>query len=101
MGVIWNVCRDLGGTNGVLPVAKKLGEMGHQSLIIPNGKALEILPNLGIEFFTLDRALEVAPLPNVVVTSMCSDGGIGRNFVPIMNMAGIPVVAFQDYWGTR
>ncbi|MBI4160648.1 MAG: CDP-glycerol glycerophosphotransferase family protein [Candidatus Yanofskybacteria bacterium] len=101
MGMIWCVCKDPGGTNGVLPVAKKLTEMGHTSIIIPNGKALELLPNMGIEFFTLDKALEVAPLPDVVVTSMCSEGGVGRNLVPLMRLARIPVVALQDYWGTR
>ena len=101
MRAIWSVCNDPGGTNGVLPVAKKLYEMGHKSIIIPNGKALELLPNMGIEFLTLDKALEVAPEPDAVVTSMCSEGGIGLNLVPLMRLAGIPTVALQDYWGAR
>ena len=101
MSVIWNVCKDPGGTNGVLAVADELAKMGHKSLLIPNGKALELLPKMDKEFFTLEQTLAIEPEPDALVTSMCSEGGMGRNLVPLMGLAGIPVIALQDFWGAR
>lgn len=101
MGFVWAVCKDPGGTNGLLPVVKQLRNIGHDVKVIPNGKAVELLGGGNEECFTFEQALALMPEPDVLVTSMCSDGGLGRNLVPLLFRAGIPAVALQDFWGAR
>ena len=97
---IWAVCKDPGGTNGVLPVVKALQAMGHNVLVIVNGKAVELLKDKE-EYVVYDdaaRLLADYPLPEAVITSMCSKGGVGRDLVPLLK-GRVPVVALQDFWG--
>ena len=101
MLTVWTVCKDPGGTNGIVPVAKCLRKMGHKVELIPNGKAIELLPALNEEFSMFEQALKETPEPEALFTSMCSDGGIGRDLVPLMKRAGVLTVALQDFWGPR
>lgn len=107
---IWVAMKDPGGTNAVWPVAEELKQRGHRILHIPNGKAVELLAekmrdDTTLVCFAARNAelllhwIDPEMTPHVYITSMCSEGGIGRNFIPIMRDMGIPTVAVQDYWG--
>lgn len=94
------VCKDPGGTNGVLPVYEAWVRGGGRGVLIANGKALELLPSRGIGFrfySNPEAVLAEIPHPAALVTSMCSKGGIGRDLVPLL--AGrCPRIALLDYW---
>lgn len=95
--------KDDGGTNNVLPVAKALISRGHNIKIFTNGRANERLKESGLKFTpveTTEEVLTVCNSPTLLVTSMCTYGGVGRDLVPILR--GVcPTVAVQDYWGCQ
>lgn len=97
----WAVVKDPGGIAGLLPVVWELEHMGQQVLLVANGKATELLCGKGHEYVVAEKAedlLEKYELPRVLLTSMCSGGGTGRNLVPYLRDKSI-IVAFQDIWG--
>ena len=101
---IWAVVKDPGGTAGVLPVVRVLRARGEEPLLFANGKAIEILKKSDERYIACElRAEEVLErfgTPEVLLTSMCSQGGIGRDLVELL--AGkVPTVALQDSWGSR
>jgi len=96
---IWTVCKDPGGTNGIIPVNEELTKMNHHARLVATGNALERLPLSKIKFYTLEEALEIDLLPDIFITSMCQRGGVGRNLIPLMKASGIPVITVQDIWG--
>lgn len=95
------MCKDPGGTNGVLPVFEAWVRTGGIGVLIANGKATELLPSGALPFRwypTPPSALTDFPRPAALVTSMCGDGGIGRNLVSCYR--GVcPTIALQDFWG--
>jgi hypothetical protein len=99
--LIMAVVKDPGGTNSVLRVVNELRQLGNTVEVIANGHALDRLPGMNVPFRTLEGALEVMPLPDVYLTSMCSKGGVGRNLIPLMRSANVPIVAIQDLWGAQ
>ncbi len=99
------VCKDPGGTNGLVPVYKKLVEMGIDAVLIANGKAVELLSNSPdkLNFRTFGSAEDVLkefPCPNSLVTSMCSDNGgnLGKELVAKLKKI-CPTIGLNDYWG--
>lgn len=92
---IWFVCKDPGGTNGILPVYDHLKREGLPVVLIANGKAVELLQTQGREFVYSFSG----PSPRVLVTSMCSGGGLGRDVIPTFR-GRYPTVALQDFWGS-
>ncbi|KKS24740.1 CDP-glycerol glycerophosphotransferase family protein [Candidatus Woesearchaeota archaeon] len=103
--MILAVVKDPGGTNGVLPVVKVLrGESFKFDVrLIANGSAVKLLSDTTENYEALHSADEVSmryPNPSIMLTSMCSDGGVGRDLVPLLR-GTCPTVAFHDYWGTR
>lgn len=76
------VVKDPGGTNGLLPVARKLREtFDYDVRLIANGSAVNILSQTQEDYEVLRSAEEAYrryPWPRVMLTSMCSDGGVGR-----------------------
>lgn len=103
MAIIWAVCKDVGGTNGIVPVVEELERLGHDVCLIANGKAKEILPKDKLMSFGNIEELKChIQQPKVLITSMCSGGGIGRDLVrDYCPSKGIPTVALQDFWGAR
>lgn len=101
---VWACVKDPGGTNGVLPVVAELRKRGVGVLVIANGKApeLKVVQELGTYFVarSSEEVLATLPLPKLLITSMCSKGGVGRDLVPFMRKRGIPTVAGQDQWGS-
>jgi hypothetical protein len=103
---VWAVCKDPGGTNGMLPVVRKLREGGVVVELIVEGKAVDILAQSPERdecsaFHSVEQLLaERITIPKVLLTSMCGGGGIGRDLVPIMRTHGVKTVALQDYWGS-
>ena len=104
MGLILAVCKDPGGTNNILPVVKALREnLNYDIRLIANGTAVKILSETQENYEVLNSAGEAFrryPNPGAMITSMCSDGGVGRDLVPILR-GRCPTVAFHDYWGSR
>lgn len=97
------VAKDPGGSKNVVPIYKELKNMGHNAHLFTNGWASKGLENQGLEFTPVESTQEVLakfPNPRMLVTSMCSDGGVGRDLVPLL-WGRCPVVASQDYWGAR
>lgn len=100
---IWAVCKDPGGTAGLLPVVDELIRRGHEVRLIANGKAVETLtkaeqPFISWEGGQAEDMIKQYPCPNLFLTTMCSKGGVGRDLVPLMREKGVPVVALQDFW---
>jgi len=98
---IWAVCKDPGGTNGILPVVRILRSFGYEVLLIANGKAVELLKDGKEAYVVYDSAeklLREYRSPDILVTSMCSYGGVGRDLVPLLR-GKCSTVALQDFWG--
>ena len=97
------VMKDDGGINNVLPICREYIQRGRNVKIFTNGRANDRLKDSGLEFTPVETTEEFllnCPNPDLLVTSMCSDGGVGRDLVPILR-GSCPVVATQDYWGVR
>lgn len=100
---IWAVCKDPGGTAGVMPVVEVLRSMGLEVLLIANGKSVEMLQKGGETFIAGESAEQIIceyGYPEILITSMCSKGGVGRDLAVILK-GKCPVIALQDYWGAR
>ncbi|MBI4214931.1 CDP-glycerol glycerophosphotransferase family protein, partial [archaeon] len=101
---VWAVAKDPGGTNGVLPVVKVLRERGVHVDLIAHGKAPELaqVKELGtylVAGHDPQNVLDTLPLPDAYITSMCSEGSVGRSLIPLMRERGIPTIGAQDFWG--
>lgn len=97
------VVKDPGGTNGVLPVVRELRQSGFEVHLVGNGKAVEILSLANEPFTAAESAEEILNRfgrPEALITSMCSQGGIGRDLVPLLR-GQCPTFALQDFWGAR
>ncbi len=100
---VWAVVKDPGGVAAVLPIVTALRTKGHAVLLIANGKAVELLSDMQEEHIVARRAVDVISLhkaPHVLLTSMCSEGGVGRDLVPLLRGKTL-TVAVQDMWGVR
>lgn len=97
MGVILAVCKDVGGTNALLPVMNLL-KKNHQIRWIAqdNGRGRDVLNGLG-QSFELYSSLNQVSKDGVVavVSSMCSTAGqdLARRF-----KGSCPVITIQDLW---
>lgn len=101
------VVKDLGGMNNLLLVLDYLSELSESSisvLLIANGKSAEHLATTKRDFIVAENTVSLmqqyAP-PKLLVASMCSGGGVGRDLVPLLREQGTVVVALQDFWGAR
>ena len=98
------VMKDDGGTNNILPICRELIiKRGRQIKIFTNGRASERLKGGGLEFMSVNTTEEILANcnnPALLITSMCTKGGVGRDLVPILH-GTCPVVAVQDYWGCQ
>lgn len=77
--------------------------MGKEVLLIANGKAVEILTKAGADFEASDSAKKLlakwpsSALPEAILTSACSDGGVGCELVALLR-GQCPRVLVTDYW---
>lgn len=99
------VCKNPGGTNGLLPVVRELRK-DYNTRLLANGNAVTQLFNAreAFEFYpSVEEVLANYPNPNFLITSMCDndDGGIGRNLIPLLrdHCDCCPTFGLQDYWG--
>ncbi len=101
---VWAVVKDTGGTMGVLPVVEDLRGMGYTALLIATGVSVDHLTKAGREDFlaydSADLAVAENPLPRLLISSMCSKGGVGMELVRMLR-GTIPTVYGQDFWGSR
>lgn len=98
------VVKDTGGMLGVLPVVDFLRRGGQEVNLAACGASSKALQTMGVEYFEAKSPEEVLSRidePSLLLTSMCSFGGVGRDLVPILRERGIPTVALQDFWGAR
>ena len=107
MAKIWAVVKDTGGTKAVLPVVVALRALGHEVQVIANGISVTQVGDdqRAAGFISVTTAGEVlerlgAP-PHMLVTSMCSEGGVGRDLVPLVRPHNTKVVAVQDFYGAE
>ena len=102
---VWAVAKDPGGTNGVLPVVRDLRSRGIKVLLIANGKAIELLggsEDAKIDFVaatSTKQLLDNHVPPRVLLACMSSNGGVGRDLVPLLRRGNCITVALQDFWG--
>lgn len=96
---IWAFCKDPGGTAGLLPVVERLRKQ-YRVLLIASGKAVELLREADQDFVAYESVEQVLvdnPLPEALLTSMCSKGNMGRNLVSLLR-GHCPTVVLQDHW---
>lgn len=101
---VWAVVKDPGGVNGVLPVVQILRERGVQVDVIAHGKAPELPHVQALDTYLVagsdpEEILNTLPLPDAYITSMCSEGGVGRSLIPILRERDVSTVAAQGSWG--
>ena len=103
---VWVIAQDPGGYNTMHLVYKNL--IGaHEVLFIVNGKAVEIAAARGVDHVALEAGSDLKAFisqhgaPKVLLTSMCSGGGVGRDLIPLLRPLGTTIIAVQDYWGQR
>lgn len=103
MARIWAVMKDPGGTNAMWPVVEELRKRRHSIIPIAHGKAIELLAIKKVSFIAAQNLAFkqefLMNLPEIYITSMCSEGGIGRDLIHIFRSISIPTIAVQDYWG--
>lgn len=90
---IWAICKDPGGTAGVIPVSRALRSLGREVLIIANGKAIELLKKDGESFVygeSAEQMLREYGSPELLLTSMCSKGGVGRASLDRLGQCRMP-----------
>jgi hypothetical protein len=98
---IWAVCKDPGGTAGILPVVAELRSRGHEVQLIVNGWAAENVEEGSWKIESDAVATLVTgkePMPDLLLTSTCSNGGTGMWLINWLKGA-CPTVALQDIWG--
>lgn len=103
MAQVLMVTKDSGGTNATLPIEAPLtNQFRHSVLLAANGLARGTLADTDKDFVAFnspDRLIAFGMTDiDVMVTSMCSKGGLGRDLVSRMRKERIPVVGIQDYW---
>ena len=101
MGYGLAVCKNPGGTNGLLPVFQELRK-DYKVKLLANGNAVTQLFNAreAFEFYpTVEEVLANYPNPDFLITSMCDsdDGGMGRELIPPLR-GHCPTFGLQDYW---
>lgn len=106
MPTIWAVCKDPGGTQNLLPLIPCLRQRGHQvrTFLHEGGKGASVLETAKEPFESASSAevlIERFGYPDLLVTSMCSGGGIGRDLIALLKRATKPTSALQDFWGAR
>src|SRR3989344_6060068 len=100
---IWAVCKDPGGIANILPVVDALTAAGHTVRLFADGKAVDLLPRLGRDFFARKSVEDFLhhffnERPDIFLASMCSGGGIGRDLVPHLRSV-CPIIALQVTYG--
>lgn len=94
------VCKDPGGTNGILPVHRAWCRSGGRAALIANGTAVDLLLQRDIAFrwYPSPAAAHAdIPHPAALVTCMSSRGGLGRDLIPLLR-GRYPTIALQDLW---
>ncbi len=107
MGFYLAFCKDTGGTEGVLPVAMQLRELGHiVSVIADEGsRGAQMCADRGIDGFRIAQNAEEIRMwtkrkPDGIITSMCGGDSVGRDSVALWRDV-CPTFALQDAWGAR
>jgi len=106
MSRIWIATKDPGGHNALSPVQEVLENREHSVLSIVHGKAIDMahaekIPHVVAHDASPEPLLHWLTLPDIFITSMCGEGGVGRNLIPELKKRGIPTIGMQDYWGTE
>lgn len=96
---IWAVCKDQDGTNGMLPVVAELRARGHHVDVITNGWAATNIDGYHLAPDEIDEELfRERPLPHLLLTSTCSQGGTGMHLIEHMRRRCL-TIALQHIWG--
>lgn len=101
------VTKDPGGHNAVWPAREELLKRGYSILDIAHGKTIEIFAEKGLLPLVAPEEdpklvlaeMKLVGLPDVYVTSTCSEGGLGRNLIPHLRDLAVPTIAVTDFWG--
>ena len=106
--MIAEVTKDPGGMNVILGVHKLFPEMlpDKEVKIFSNGASVKLLTERGVKHTPVETAADVfriadmftATPPELLITDMSSDGGLGRLLV---KSVAARTIAIQDFWGAR
>lgn len=95
------VVKDTGGLAAVLPVHEHLLKLGYDARLVASGVSRDALYLKGIAFEeaeTPEDLLDRFGIPEVLITSMCTKGGLGRDLIPLLAGRSTRIVV-QDQWG--
>lgn len=97
---IWAVCKDPGGTAGMLPVVNELRGRGHEVQLIVNGWAAANVSESAwvVKSDAVSTLIATEGTPDLLLTSTCTTGGTGMWLINWLK-GSCPTVALQDIWG--
>ncbi len=104
MSRILVVVKDPGGTRAVLKVVDKLKQMGEKIIMAADGSAVKLLSDRQIPFLSFGTGATrvlIEAQPDIILSSMCSGGGLGRDLIALGKDEGVVTVCLQDFWGAR
>jgi hypothetical protein len=101
---VWAVVKNDGGTNAVLPIIDQLRAAGLKVLLLAAGRGVTLIQKQNREFTPVLSAeaflAEQQSTPKMLLTSMCDDGGVGRDLALLLR-GNVKIVAVQDFWGAQ
>jgi len=97
--------KDIGAANVTLPVARGLAALGHTVIVaLPAGRAGEVYAKANPPFLRLSSDSNVGHAfaiwrPSAVITGLSWPMGNEEVWGMAANLAGIPLVHIEDFWG--
>lgn len=112
MAKIWACVQDPGGMNCVIPVVHELLKDNHVITLLLYGTSKSLIQSEKAKFITdnitlyyvdsinefISDELREGAHPELFLTSMCTDGGLGSVIMRFLK-GKCPTVSLQDYWG--
>ena len=107
------ICKDMGPTNMVAPIAQVLSEQGHEVFPVLEGMGARLWPAMCAvppvfrgtdDYATIPFSLEIGPVldhcrPDVVIVGTSFPNHLEGRFIRAAQQRDIPRVVVEDFWG--